>query len=60
MDLCKAAAQAAVDVMPDEQYVGVLTFNDQFDWDVPLRNVGKTATPSGRRSRRSKHGRAHG
>ncbi len=41
MDLCKAAAQAAVDVMPDEQYVGILTFNDQFDWDVPLRNVGK-------------------
>ena len=41
MDLCKAAAQAAVDVMTDEQSVGVLTFNDQFDWDVPLRNVGK-------------------
>ncbi len=41
MDLCKAAAQAAIDVMTDEQYVGVLTFNDQFDWDVTLRNVGK-------------------
>ena len=41
MDLCKAAAQAAVDVMTDEQSVGVLTFNDQFDWDVTLRNVGK-------------------
>lgn len=41
MDLCKAAAQAAVDTMTDEQYVGVLTFNDQFDWDVPVRNVGK-------------------
>jgi Ca-activated chloride channel family protein len=41
MDLCKVAAQAAVDVMTDEQYVGILTFNDQFNWDVPLRNVGK-------------------
>jgi uncharacterized membrane protein len=41
MDLCKSAAQAAVDVMTDEQFVGVLTFNDQFDWDVTLRNVGK-------------------
>ena len=41
MDLCKAAAQAAVDTMTDEQYVGILTFNDQFDWDVPIRNVGK-------------------
>jgi Ca-activated chloride channel family protein len=41
MDLCKVAAQAAVDVMTDEQYVGILTFNDQFAWDVPLRNVGK-------------------
>jgi uncharacterized membrane protein len=41
MDLCKAAAQAAVDVMTDEQSVGVLTFNDQFVWDVTLRNVGR-------------------
>jgi len=41
MNLCKAAAQAAVDVMTDEQSVGILTFNDAFDWDVKLRNVGK-------------------
>lgn len=41
MDLCKAAAQAAVDVMTDEQALGVLTFNDQFAWDVTLRNVGQ-------------------
>jgi Ca-activated chloride channel homolog len=41
MDLCKAAAQAAVDVMTDEQAIGVLTFNDKFDWDVTLRTVGK-------------------
>ena len=41
MDLCKAAAQAAVDVMTDEQSLGVLTFNDQFEWDITLRNVGQ-------------------
>jgi uncharacterized membrane protein/uncharacterized protein YegL len=41
MNLCKAAAQAAVDVMTAEQFVGVLTFNDQFAWDVTLRNVGR-------------------
>lgn len=40
MDLCKAAAQAAVDVMTDEQSLGVLTFNDKFDWDITLRTVG--------------------
>lgn len=41
MNLCKAAAQAAVDVMADEQSVGILTFNDAFDWDVKVRNVGR-------------------
>lgn len=41
MELCKEAAQAAVDVMTDEQFVGILTFNDQFNWDVPVKNVGK-------------------
>lgn len=41
IDLCKAAAIAALDVMTDEQSLGVLTFNDKFDWDVTLRNVGK-------------------
>lgn len=41
MDLCKAAAQAAVDVMTDEQSVGILTFNDKFDWDVKVKNVGR-------------------
>jgi uncharacterized membrane protein len=40
MELTKAAAQAAVDVLSDEQWVGILTFNDKFDWDVTLRNVG--------------------
>jgi Ca-activated chloride channel family protein len=41
MELCKKAAQAAVDVMPDEQEVGVLTFDDRYDWNVPIRNVGE-------------------
>lgn len=41
MELCKSAAQAAVDVLTDEQSVGILTFNDGFNWDVPLRNVGR-------------------
>jgi uncharacterized membrane protein len=41
MELCKAAAQAAIDVMTDEQSVGVVTFNDELNWDVTLRNVGK-------------------
>jgi uncharacterized membrane protein len=41
MELCKSAAQAAIDVLEDEQSIGVITFNDGFNWDVPLRNVGK-------------------
>jgi Ca-activated chloride channel family protein len=41
MELCKAAAQAAIDVLADEHSVGVVTFNDGLNWDVPLRNVGK-------------------
>lgn len=41
MELCKAAAQAAVAVMADEQLVGIITFNDKFNWDVTLRNVGR-------------------
>jgi hypothetical protein len=41
MELCKAAAQAAIDVLGDPQLVGVVTFNDQLNWDVTLRNVGK-------------------
>jgi Ca-activated chloride channel family protein len=40
MDLCKTAAQAAVDVMKDEQAIGVLTFNDKFEWAVTLRTIG--------------------
>jgi Mg-chelatase subunit ChlD len=41
MELTKTAAQAAVDVMSDEQSIGILTFNDKFAWDVTVRNVGR-------------------
>lgn len=41
MELCKAAAQAAIDALADEQSVGVVTFNEGFNWDVPVQNVGK-------------------
>jgi len=41
IDLCKAAAAAALDVMAEEQSLGVLTFNDKYDWEFTLRNVGK-------------------
>ncbi|HUF48873.1 MAG TPA: VWA domain-containing protein [Vicinamibacterales bacterium] len=41
MELCKAAAQAAINVLTDEQSVGVITFNDGLNWDVTLRNVGQ-------------------
>jgi len=41
MELCKAAAQAAVDALSDRQTVGILTFDDRFQWDVTPRNVGK-------------------
>lgn len=41
MELCKSAAQAAIDALKDEQSIGVITFNDGFDWDVPLQNIGK-------------------
>ena len=41
MELCKAAAQAAIDVLSDEHKVGVVTFNDGLNWDVTVRNVGK-------------------
>jgi uncharacterized membrane protein len=40
MELCKAAAQAAVDVLSDEQTVGLITFDDRFTLDITPRNVG--------------------
>jgi hypothetical protein len=40
MELCKTAAQAAVDVMADESALGVLTFDDRYEWNIPIQNVG--------------------
>lgn len=40
MELCKSAAQAAVDALDDRQAVGVLSFDDRFQWDVTPRLVG--------------------
>ena len=54
IELCKAAAQAAVDVMTDEQSLGILTFNDKFDWDVTLRNVGKNRDRDPQEDRRDR------
>ena len=41
MELCKSAALAAIGALADEQSIGVITFNDGFNWDVPVQNVGK-------------------
>jgi len=42
MELSKAAAQAAVDVLKDEHEVGVVVFNDGLEWTVPVeRAVGR-------------------
>jgi Ca-activated chloride channel family protein len=41
LELCKAAAQAAIDVLSDEQQVGLITFNDGMEWQFKLRNLGK-------------------
>ncbi len=56
MELCKAAAQAAVDVLADEHTVGVVTFNDGLNWDVTrcatsARTASSFARPSPRSSR---------
>lgn len=45
LELCKAAAQAAIDVLTDEQQVGLITFNDGMNWEFTLRNVGRNREP---------------
>ena len=39
MDLSKAAAEAAARTMAATQMVGMLTFNNEPNWDVPLVRV---------------------
>lgn len=41
MELCKAAAQSAVDALSDRQTVGVVSFDDRWAWDVTPKNVGQ-------------------
>ena len=36
MELSKQAARRAVDVLTDQDLLGVLTFEDNFNWNVPL------------------------
>lgn len=36
MDLCKAAAQAAVDSLADSHVAGVVTFSNDYEWNVPV------------------------
>lgn len=39
IELAKEAARAALEVLPDRHRLGVLTFNDGFEWAVPLQPV---------------------
>jgi uncharacterized membrane protein len=39
MELSKAAAEAAANTLDPAQIVGVLTFNNQWTWDVPVSRV---------------------
>lgn len=39
IELAKEAAKAAVDVLGDRHQIGVVTFNDSFDWPVPLQSA---------------------
>jgi uncharacterized membrane protein/uncharacterized protein YegL len=39
LELCKAAADAAVNTLSDAQIIGVVTFNNEYEWNVPLGSV---------------------
>jgi Mg-chelatase subunit ChlD len=39
MELSKAAAEAAVNTLASTQMVGVLTFNNEWNWDLPLARL---------------------
>ncbi len=45
MELCKAAAIAAVDAMTSQQLIGLVSFDNEFKWEVPIRAVGEDPTP---------------
>lgn len=39
LDIAVRAAQVAVDNLREEDYVGILTFDDKYDWQVELRQA---------------------
>ena len=41
LDLAKAAAIAAADIMNPTDQVGILAFDANWDWALPFRQVGK-------------------
>ncbi|MSP38314.1 MAG: VWA domain-containing protein [Deltaproteobacteria bacterium] len=41
LDLAKAAAMAAADIMNPSDQVGILAFDANWDWALPFRQVGK-------------------
>ena len=59
MELTKTAAQAAVDVLTDEQSVGILTFNDKFDWDVTAAQRRQESRRHPQEDRGDRPGRTH-
>ena len=59
MELTKTAAQAAVDVLTDEQSVGILTFNDKFDWDVTAAQRRQEPRRHPQEDRGDRPGRPH-
>jgi uncharacterized membrane protein len=42
--LAREAAMRAIEAMQPKDYLGVLTFNDEFTWDVPLQELGSGLT----------------
>lgn len=40
IELAREAAMRAIETMRPEDYLGVLPFNDEFNWDVPIRPLG--------------------
>ena len=42
LDLAKEAASAAVDTLQDEDYVGVIAFESNYSWTVPMGQVSAT------------------
>lgn len=41
LDLAKAAAMAAADIMNPSDQIGILAFDSEWDWALPFRQVGK-------------------